>query len=253
MKLLELSALTVRRGGYPVVDAANIAVSRGEVVGLIGPNGAGKTTLMRGALGLLPSEGRSSLAELPPRARARAAAWLPQSREISWPVTVETLVALGRTPYLAGGRKLSAADRAAVALAIQKMDLGGLAGRTATELSGGEQARALIARALAQETPLILADEPVAGLDPAHQIGAMKVFRSLASEGRGVLVSLHDLGLAARYCTRIALMHRGRIVADGVPEEVLTATRMREVFAVGGLWADGPSGRDFRVVEEATP
>ena len=236
MSLLSLDRLTVLRGGCPVVDGVSFEIGAGEVVGLIGPNGAGKTTLMRGALGLLAASGGSTLAALPARDRAHAAAWLPQAREIAWPVTVETLVALGRSPYLAGGRKLSDADRAAVARALKQMGLADFARRDATALSGGEQARVLIARVLAQETPLIVADEPVAGLDPAHQFSLMRVFSSLATHGTSVLVSLHDLGLAARHCTRLVMIHRGQLVADGSPREVLKPQKLREVFQVSGRW-----------------
>ena len=236
MSLLSLDRLTVLRGGCPVVDGVSFEIGAGEVVGLIGPNGAGKTTLMRGALGLLAASGGSTLAALPARDRAHAAAWLPQAREIAWPVTVETLVALGRSPYLAGGRKLSDADRAAVARALKQMGLADFARRDATALSGGEQARVLIARVLAQETPLIVADEPVAGLDPAHQFSLMRVFSSLATRGTSVLVSLHDLGLAARHCTRLVMIHRGQLVADGSPREVLTPQKLRDVFQVSGRW-----------------
>ncbi|TNF58548.1 MAG: ABC transporter ATP-binding protein, partial [Rhodobacteraceae bacterium] len=155
MTLLTLEALTVRRGECPVVDHVTATIGEGECVGLIGPNGAGKTTLLRAALGLMPHQGRSSLAALSPLARARHAAWMPQSREIAWPVSVETLIALGRIPHLPRGARLRDADQAAVDAAIARMGLGGLRARTATELSGGEQARVLIARALAQETPLL--------------------------------------------------------------------------------------------------
>ncbi len=247
---LHLNGLTVWRGRRKVVEDVSMSLQPGELVGLIGPNGAGKTTLMRAALGLLPFDGTSSLAILPERERARAAAWLPQDRDIAWPVSVETLVALGRTPYLAAGRKLSTADRVAVADAIARMDLRALQHRTATELSGGEKARALIARVLAQDTNVILADEPVAGLDPSHQIAAMKVFAALAREGRCVMVSLHDLGLASRYCSRLVLLDHGRIVADGPPRAVLNDTRMREVFAVSGHWTETPGGPVFNAVDE---
>ena len=250
MSLLSLDRLTVLRGGCPVVDGVSFEIGAGEVVGLIGPNGAGKTTLMRGALGLLAASGGSTLAALPARDRARAVAWLPQAREIAWPVTVETLVALGRSPYLAGGRKLSDADRAAVARALKQMGLADFARRDATALSGGEQARVLIARVLAQETPLIVADEPVAGLDPAHQFSLMRVFSSLATRGTSVLVSLHDLGLAARHCTRLVMIHRGKLVANGAPREVLSDDLLRDVFQVSGRW-DGDSFQVTRALEGA--
>src|SRR5690606_6037369 len=223
MTLLSLENLTVRRGECPVVDRVSLTVGEGEFVGLIGPNGAGKTSLLRGALGLLPYRGWSSLASLAPAARAKAAAFLPQGRDIAWPVTVETLVALGRAPH--GG-----ADDGAVEDALERMGLQGYRLRTATALSGGEQARVPIARALAEETPLLLADEPVAGLDPEAQIRTMEVFAALAAEGRAVVASIHDLGLAARHCSRLLMLHRGQLVADGPPAGVLTDERLAEVF-----------------------
>ncbi|HRO10199.1 ABC transporter ATP-binding protein, partial [Amaricoccus sp.] len=214
MTLLALDCLSVDLDGRPVVADVTLAVAPGEVVGLIGPNGAGKTTLMRAALGLVPARGRSSLAALPPPARARAAAFMPQGREIAWPVTVETLVALGRVPWLPA-LDADAGGAAAVARALDRLDLTTHARRIVTHLSGGEQARALLARTLAQETPLVLADEPTAGFDPAHQIATLRLFRDLAAEGRGVMLSLHDLGFAARYCTRLVLLRAGRLEADG--------------------------------------
>ena len=230
---LTLSALTVRRGAVTVVDAANLQVAGGEVVGLIGPNGAGKTTLLRAALGLLPHEGVSSLSTLRAADRARMAAFLPQAREIAWPVTVRMLVALGRI-----GRD----DPAAVDRAIARMGLLPLADRPATALSGGEQARALIARALAQDTPLLVADEPAAGLDPEAQLRTLTVFRDLAAEGRGVLTSIHDLGLAARFCDRLVMMDRGRVVADGAPRAVLTPDLLARVFGIRAYIAETESG-----------
>jgi iron complex transport system ATP-binding protein len=245
MSLLSLCDLTVTRGGCPVVDRVSLIVQPSEIVGLIGPNGAGKTTLMRAALGLLPASGESDLARLPPRERARRAAWMPQSREIAWPVTVETLVTLGRIPHLPA----SPQDRDAVEEALARLDLLPFRDRIATALSGGEQARVLLARVLAQETPLILADEPIAGLDPAHQIATMEVFRDLAAEGRAVLVSLHDLGLAARHCTRLLLMHRGRLAADGPPAEVLTEGNLSAIFGVRAHLVETPDGPVFQLLE----
>lgn len=242
MTLLSLNNLTVRRGLCPVVEAVSLTVKEGEFVGLIGPNGAGKTSLLRGALGLLPYEGQSSLATLSPALRAQAAAFLPQGREIAWPVTVADLVALGR------GAKLSlpAHDRAAVDRALDRMGLQNYRARTATALSGGEQARVLIARALAQDTPLLLADEPVAGLDPEAQLKTMEVFRALAGEGRAVVASVHDLGLAARSCTRLVMMQAGRVVADGLPRDVLSDANLAQVFGVRGYHAETADGPVFQ-------
>ncbi|WP_298676281.1 ABC transporter ATP-binding protein [uncultured Lentibacter sp.] len=248
-RLLSLEKLTARRGECPVVDSVSLTVEAGECVGLIGPNGAGKTSLMRAALGLLPAEGRSSLASLGAAQRARAVAWLPQARDIAWPMTVETVVALGRIPYLAQGSKLRPDDRAAVDAALAETGLSGFAQRLATQLSGGEQARVLLARALAQETPLLLVDEPTAGLDPAHQIAAMQSFARLAGRGKSVIVSLHDLGLAARHCTRILMLSQGRLVADGPPTEVLTPALLREVFGIRVYYEDTPQGPVFQPTE----
>jgi len=246
---LTLSNLTVHRGPCPVVEDVSLSVAPAEFVGLIGPNGAGKTTLMRAALGLIAHRGRSSLARLSARDRARAAAWLPQMREIAWPVSVEVLVGLGRTPHLGPGRAAGEADRQAVAAALARLDLGAFANRRATELSGGEQARVLIARALAQEAPILLADEPIAGLDPAHQIATMRLFADLARDGKLVVAALHDLGLAARYCTRLLLMDRGRLVADGPPREVLSADNLARVFGLRAFTAETPDGPVFQPLE----
>jgi len=239
MTLLRLDNLTVRRGECPVVDRVSLAVGPGEFVGLIGPNGAGKTTLLRAALGLLPHEGGSSLAALPVAARARAAAFLPQAREVAWPVSVEMLVGLGRVPHGAG---LRAADRAAVDRAIARMGLERFRARDAQGLSGGELARVLIARVLAQEAPLVLADEPVAGLDPESQIRTMQVFAGLARDGSGVVASVHDLGLAARHCSRLVLLSGGRVVADGPPTVVLTPDHLAQVFGIRAWLAEVEGG-----------
>lgn len=247
--LLELSDLTVRRGDTPVVDRVSLKIAPGECVGLIGPNGAGKTSLLRAALGLLPHEGRSSIASLPAGTRARQAAWIPQVREIAWGIDVEAVIALGRTPWLPRGGKLRPEDRAAVDRAFRRMKLEAFRTRPANHLSGGEQARVLIARALAQETPLLMADEPIAGLDPAAQITTMEVFGRIAAEGKAVVVSLHDLGLAARHCSRLIMMDHGRAVADGPPAQVLTPERLEEVFALRAHYTRSADGPIFQPLE----
>ncbi len=246
---LSLQDFTVHRGERPVVDQVSTELRAGDLVGLIGPNGAGKTTLMRGALGLLPHQGHSSLSALPANARARAVAWLPQTREIAWPVSVETLVMLGRVPHLGAGQSPRGEDHAAVSDALAAMDLTGFATRPATALSGGEQARVLMARALAQNCPLIMADEPVAGLDPRHQIATLAHLQSLTQSGKAALVSLHDLGLAARFCDRLILMDHGQKIAEGPPEEVLTEDHLRRVFGITAHITQSEQGLIFQALE----
>ncbi len=238
---LDIENLTVRRGQRLTVNQASLSAGPGEFVGLIGPNGAGKTTLMRAALGLIPASGTASLAALPPARRALTAAWLPQTREAAWPITTEALIRLGRIPHARPD-----ADPRAIAATMARMGIADLRHRPVTELSGGELARVLIARALAQDTPVLMADEPIAGLDPAHQIAAMQTFRALAGDGRLVIASLHDLGLAARHCTRLVMMAKGRIVADGPPSKVLTPALLGQVFGIEGHFAETPDGPIFQ-------
>ncbi len=238
--MLTVKGLCVTRRHRRVLTDVGMQIGAGELVGLIGPNGAGKSTLMEAALGLIPFSGYSSLAALPQNRRARLAAYLPQSREIAWPVSVEDLIALGRIPWPGGGT--SPRDRAAIDAAIARMGLAPYRKRTALRLSGGEQTRALIARALAQDTPLLIADEPIAGLDPAQQLSCLRLFRDLAVEGRGLLVSLHDLGLAARFCSRLVLLAGGSVLADGPPDHVLSDHLMQQAFGIALRRIDTPDG-----------
>lgn len=236
MTLLHIENLRVVRRDKTVLDVASLAVRAGECVALIGPNGAGKSTLLRAALGLIPAQGRSNLAVLDPKQRAKAAAFLPQTREIAWPVTVETIASLGRPGA-------SSDDRRAVEAAMVRADVADLRARRADRLSGGEQARVLLARALAQDAPLLLADEPTAGLDPARQIETMETFAALAKEeGRAVVVSLHDLGLAARWCSRVVVLDQGCIVADGAPDQALTPEVLAQTYGVRVHLENTPDG-----------
>jgi iron complex transport system ATP-binding protein len=248
MSLLRLSDLSVSLRGRDVFRDVSLSIGAGELVGLIGPNGAGKTTLMRAALGLLPFEGESTLAALSQDARARQVTWMPQLREIAWPMSVEDVVMLGRMPHMTT-RTPTDADRQRTEAALSEMDLLDMRHRAATRLSGGEQARVLIARVLAQDTPLLMADEPVAGLDPAHQISTMQTFAALAQGGKSVLVSLHDLGLAARHCTRIVMLGEGGLVADGAPAEVLTPERIAQVFHITAWYHDTEDGPIYQPLE----
>ena len=241
MSLLTLDKLSVFRRDCPVVDSVSLALEPGDFIGLIGPNGAGKTSLMRAALGILEHKGSSSLAVMPQSDRAKQAAWLPQDREIAWGLSVRDLVGLGRLPF----GSIQKNDRH-VEAAIIKMELATFSDRIATQLSGGEQARILIARALAQDTPILLADEPTASLDPANQISTLKTFSTLAQAGRGIIASIHDLGLAARYCTKLALLHRGKLIAFGSADEVLTPDNLRTVFSIEAHYEKTKEGIIFQ-------
>lgn len=247
MNLLETKALSVRLGGKNVVEDVSFTIRPGEFVGLVGPNGAGKSTLLKACLGLVHVSGQvllqdTLLSQMSVARRGRAASYLPQEHEIAWPVTVRHIVELGRLPWLKadGGRDFSGGH--AIARAIGRLGIADLADRPANTLSGGERARVLIARALAQTTPLLLADEPAAGLDPAHQIGLMKIFRSLLTDGHSIVCSMHDLSLAARWCTRLIMIDRGHIVADDVPQKVLTAENLRSVYGVEAFFAEAEGG-----------
>ncbi len=223
----------------PVLRGVDVDVAAGEIVGVIGPNGAGKSTLLRALAGLAPLDrgtvtldGRD-IANMPLPARARALAFLPQDRIVHWPLSVRAVVALGRAPYrgLASPRD----DAAAVAAAMAAMDVAGLADRPVTELSGGERARVLMARALAQGAPTIIADEPTAGLDPAHALILFEELQRLSHEGKAVMTALHDLSLAARYATRVALFKGGRCIADGPPAQVLSNAHLADAFGIDAI------------------
>ncbi len=238
MSVLEAHALTYRAEGEPLVEDAGFRLAPGELTMLIGPNGSGKTTLLRLALGLLkPDHGAAAIdgedvRRLSPTARARRIAYLPQARPLAWPMPVRDVVALGRFAHGAAPGRLAAEDLAAVERALERCRLTGFADRAADTLSGGELARVHLARALAAETPLLVADEPVAALDPRYQHEVARLFAEAAHSGRGVLTVVHDLALAARYAERLIWMKAGRIVADGGVAETMTAQRLAEVFGV---------------------
>jgi iron complex transport system ATP-binding protein len=238
MVSIAIEALDVSLGGSPVLRDIAARFEPGTLIGVIGPNGAGKSTLARAMLGLVsPARGRilidgRPLAELSRPEVARRIAYLPQGQQLAWPLTVARLVALGRLPHLAPFSRLTEADAAAIDRAMARADVTALADRTATELSGGERARALLARALAVEAPVLIADEPLASLDPAHQLDVMTLLADEARSGRLVIAVLHELTMAARFCERLVLLSEGRLVADGLPQDVLTAERLASVYGI---------------------
>lgn len=230
--------LSVKAGATTLVNGANLRLVPGELVALLGPNGAGKTSLLKAALGLEKrSAGVARLdgsdsAKLSPIERARRVAYLPQQRPLAWPNTVRDVVALGRYAYGAAPGRLSPEDAAAVDQAIKRCDLTELTDRQTDTLSGGELARVHCARAFAADAPLLVADEPVAALDPRHQFRIMDIVREYVDRGCGALVVLHDISLAARYATRIVWMKDSCIVADGAPEDTLTPERLADIYGV---------------------
>ena len=234
--LLRARALTVRRGPRAVVAGVDFALRRGELVALLGPNGAGKTTLLRALAGLAAHEGAlewdgAPISVMGRAARARAVAYLAQGGETAWALPARDIVALGRMPH--GARApLVGADAAAVERAMAAADVGAFADRPASQLSGGERARVLLARALAVEAGLLLADEPVAALDPGHQLAVMETLAGVARAGRAVLVVTHDVGLALRYCSRALLMRDGALVADLSADEALESGALERCFGV---------------------
>jgi iron complex transport system ATP-binding protein len=240
---LRAADLTFERGGRRILDSIDVQLASGSVTAMLGPNGAGKSTLLGCMAGLLqPSRGAvaldgAALVSLAADERARRIAFLPQIPEISWPIDVATLVGLGRIPFR--HRASDADNEAAVRRAMQATRTTQWSQRTVTTLSGGERARVLLARVLAGESDWILADEPFAGLDPAHQFEAADLLRSLAAQGRGVVLTIHDLALAARIADRVVILHRGRIVADGAPESALTPPTLREVYGIDAQWLTG--------------
>ena len=221
---LDIRDLCVDLGKRHVLQGLNLSITPGSFTAVLGPNGAGKSTLLRAAAGILPARAGTIT-------RSRLA-YLPQNGGIAWPMPVRDIVALGRTHF--GGLRslLSPADEAVIDEVLEGCSLTELADRPATDLSGGELSRVLLARVLAVKAPLLLLDEPVAALDPSRQIATMDLLTRERQQGHAVIAVLHDLTLALRYATRIVVMEAGRIVADDVPEAILDMRVLDRVFDI---------------------
>lgn len=243
---LTITDLTVALGKRQVLYDVNATLSPGRITAILGANGSGKTTLVKALAGLLPGDvrlGGDRVDKFDPRARARAIGYLPQDGAVHWDMTVESLVALGRLPHRAPFAGLSPADYNAITGAMAATDTAELAGRLVGELSGGERARVLLARVLAGQPQWLLADEPLASLDPVHQLGLLARLRMLAEQGMGVVIVLHDLIQAARAADDVLLLRDGRIVAHAPAAKALSQDNLREAFGVEVLRIRDEAGR----------
>lgn len=252
MSGLAASGLSLTLGRRTVLYGVDVVFARGRVTALLGPNGAGKSSLLACLAGLrTPDSGTATIdgeavAALDGRTRGRRIGLLPQSGEVHWNVDVTTLVGLGRLPHR-GRFGETAADRAAVGRAMAATDVAHLADRTVERLSGGERGRVLLARVLAGEPEWLLADEPLASLDPAHQIDVLERLREAARAGAGVIVVLHDLNQAARVADDVVLLRGGHVVAAGEAEAVLTPPLLAETYGVTVEIGRAVDGRRFIV------
>ncbi len=240
---LKAKTVSVIRDNNTIIDRIDVQLSPGEFVGLIGPNGAGKSSLLRVLAGLSDADSGSvcvsngkhadiALQQLPNRERAQLLAYLPQQETPAWPLQVEHLVGLGRAPWHKPMSGKSERDAQAIERALQITELTQLRHRIVTTLSGGELQRSLLARVFAGEPEIILADEPIAALDPYHQLHMMELLAEHAQQDGSVFAALHDLSLAARFCSRLVLIHHGKVIADGQPIDVLTTENLQQVYGI---------------------
>ncbi|WP_242902235.1 ABC transporter ATP-binding protein [Actinomadura terrae] len=252
---VEVRGLDVALGGRPVLRKVSLDVPAGSWTAIIGPNGAGKSTLLRAVLGLLPSDGEisvagSDLGRLKPRQRAKVVAYAPQNPSLPVGMSVFDYTLLGRSPYIPHLGRESARDRAVAAEVLDRLDLAGLASRPMNHLSGGERQRVVLARALAQQTSVLLLDEPTTALDIGHQQQVMELVDQLRlSDELTVVTTIHDLTLAGQYADDLVLLSAGRVAAAGTPAEVLTREALEEHFDARVRVLPGPDGRPILSLE----
>jgi len=245
---LRFESLSVALGGRAILERIDFEVAPGEVVGLVGRNGVGKTTLLRVASGELAAAaggvrlGEDRVADLPRRSLARRLALVPQDLHVPFPFRVGELVLMGRAPHQPLVGLESERDVELARAALARLGIAELADRAITTLSGGERQLVLVARALVQQPGLLLLDEPTAFLDLRHRVEVLQEVRAFTRAGGAALVVSHDLSLAARTCDRIVLLGAGSVVAEGVPEEVLTPESLRQAFGIEVRCFPGPDG-----------
>lgn len=246
---LSADNLSLVRGSKTVLCDINAAFSPGAITAIVGPNGAGKSSLLMALAGLIPPKqgrvilGEETLHNLSLKDRAKALGFLPQSGEIAWDVTAESLAKLGRMPH---GDGASDTGRAAVNSALAALDCTELKDRPARQLSGGERARVLLARVLAGDPQFILADEPLAALDLAHQLSLIAHFKTCTSHGTGVVMVLHDLTLAMNHADHVVVLHQGSLHGSGTPDETLTSSCIADVWGVNAEWQESSVSGEMR-------
>lgn len=238
MNPLAVHDVSVSKNKRHLLRDISLELSAGSVVGLIGPNGAGKSTLLRVMAGLQPTASGhvelfgENVQRIAPQTLGQQLAYLPQDADCAWPLAVEKIVALGRIPHSPRRARLSETDITVIDRVMCETDIQHLTGRTLNTLSGGEKMRVMMARALASEPQILLADEPIAALDPLHQFEVMNLLAKSAKNGATVVVVLHELNLAMRYCDRLVLLNEGRLLADGTPETVLSPTLLAQSYQI---------------------
>lgn len=235
--MISFEDLVVHQQRRNILNSVSGRIHRGVLTGIIGPNGAGKSTLARALLGLQSCSGRIRVKgqDIKTMARsdlAKTIAYLPQGQILHWPLSVERLVSLGRLPHLAPLSSIRPADQQAIERAMEQTGVTAMRARDATQLSGGERARVMLARALACEAPVLIADEPLASLDPGFQLDVIALLKEQSQLGAAVVCVLHDLDIALRYCDRLILLAEGRILAEGTVDQVLTAANLRTAFGI---------------------
>ena len=244
--MLKITGLCAGYPGHPVLDHLDLTVPKGSFTAVVGPNGCGKSTLLKALVGILPYEGSVSfdgtlLLDLSDSQRAKTLSFLPQSRSVPQ-LSVEKLVLHGRFPYLGYPRRYRDEDRQAAKSALKALGLEAFAHRELGTLSGGERQKAYLAMLLAQDTPVILMDEPTAALDICHKFEVLKIAQRLAREGRTVIMVLHELELALQFADQVAVMDKGRIVSFGRPEETVQSGILEQTFRIRVMPVETPQG-----------
>ncbi len=236
--LIETKNLNLQIGSKQLLKDVSISIAQGEIIGLIGPNGAGKSTLLKVLANIMPADSGSysfaqqAIGDYNEKQFAQQVGYLAQNATAHWPLQVQRLIELGRLPYQSFRQKLTTQDKQSIQAAIAKTGVAHLLDRVVTTLSGGEQTRVFLARLFASQPQVIFADEPIAALDPYHQLHIMEILRDHAKNGGTVVVVMHDINLASRFCDKMILMQEGQIRSFGTINELLVDDVLPDTFRI---------------------